>query len=236
MQQFIIGFAIYPRVMEASLSHDIAVDVSVNRFDDFMLDRKDQFLLLREMNHRFANSFMVLAGMVRREFGRSVVPGLLQSLDRLETRILAFSELHRSLAIGAESGWISAQCYIGRLCEALAEALLKPLGIRCEVSADAACFPGEYCELIGLVITELVTNSAKHAFPGREDGLVRIEFIKTAKGWTCIVSDNGIGTSVTSTGVGSRILGTLLDRMGAEIAAKSGPGGTSSMVRWSASA
>jgi two-component sensor histidine kinase len=214
------------------LSNDLTVDFSVKQFGDFMLDEEDQFLLLREMNHRLANSFMALAGMVRREFGWSVLPGLRQSLDGLETRIAAFAQLHRFLTVGAESGWISAQCYIERLCEALGEALLKPIGVRCEVSADAAFFPGEYCELIGLVIAELVTNSAKHAFRGRDDGLVRIEFLNTAETWACIVSDNGIGASVTSIGVGSKILGTLLGRLGAEIATKSGLGGTSSMIRW----
>jgi two-component sensor histidine kinase len=216
------------------LSHDIAIgehESSVKRFGDFTLGEENQFLLLREMNHRFANSFMALAGMVRREFGWSPPPGLQQSLDRLETRIVSFAELHRFLAVGAEPGWISAQSYIERLCEALAEALLKPLGVHCEVSADPAFFPGEYCEIIGLAVAELVINSAKHGFRGRDDGLVGIEFLNTAKTWACIVSDNGTGASVTSIGVGSKILGTLLGQLGAEIVTKSWPGGTSSMIR-----
>lgn len=213
------------------MSHDVAVGSSLSRFGDFALDGNDQFLLLREMNHRFANSFMVLAGMARRECGRSGLTRLGQPLDRLETRMIAFSELHRFLAVGAESGCISAQCYIEHLCEALAEALLEPLGIRCEVSADSVLLPSEYCELIGLVITELVTNSVKHAFRGRDDGLVRIDFVNASGAWACIVSDNGIGASAASSGVGSIIVTTLLDRLGAEIAIKSGPRGTSSIIR-----
>jgi two-component sensor histidine kinase len=89
----------------------------------------------------------------------------------------------------------------------LSQALLKPLRVRCEVSADAAFLPAAYCELLGLVIAELVTNAAKHAFRRRDDGVVRIEFANTTDTWACIVSDNGVGALATSSGVGSKFLG-----------------------------
>ena len=213
------------------MSHNVATgerDVSFVRFDCLTSDR---FLLLREMHHRFANSFAILTGMLRREFGVSMLSKLGKSVDRFEARAAAFGALHRFLTIGAETGWISAQSYIERLCAALAEATLDPLGVRCEVSADAALLPAECCELLGLVIAELVTNSAKHGFRGRDGGLVRIEFLGTAESWTCVVSDNGAGNSLPSIGVGSRILAGLVRALGAELVSKSGPKGTSSAVR-----
>jgi two-component sensor histidine kinase len=190
----------------------------------------DSLFLLREMNHRLANSLAILNGILRRELGPSAPPRLLASLDRCEARILALSDLHRYLTVGAQSGWISVQLYLEQLCEVLTEAVLQPLRMRCEVSADAAFMPGEYCELFGLVITELVPNAAKHAFCGRDDGLVRVEFISTTDTWTCIVSDNGLGASATRTGVGSKVLGALLHALGAELVRKSGRTGTASVV------
>jgi two-component sensor histidine kinase len=80
---------------------------------------------------------------------------------------------------------LQAENLIGHLCGALSEALLKPLGIRCEVSVDAGEFPGERCERLGLVIAELVTNSAKHAFHGRNDRLVRVELVNRVDSWVC---------------------------------------------------
>ena len=151
-------------------------------------------------------------------------------MDRFEARVAAFGTLHRFLAIGGQGGWCSAGTYVEQLCEALAEAILKPLGLRCEVSADEAYFPSELCELLGLIIAELVTNAAKHAFRGRCNGIVRIEFISTTDTWTCIVSDNGIGNSAPSVGVGSQILARLVRALGAELVSKSGPKGTSSAL------
>jgi two-component sensor histidine kinase len=190
----------------------------------------EKFFLLREMNHRLANSFTVLTALMRREF-QLASPTLRESLERCEARIVAFGDLHRLLTVGAETGWIPVQPYLEGLCEALSDALLKPLEVRCEVAADAVFFPGRYCELLGLVVAELVTNSAKHAFRGRDDGLVRIEFMSAPDTWTCIVSDNGVGASLNSNGVGSKIIATLLRALGAELVIKSGPEGTSSIVR-----
>jgi two-component sensor histidine kinase len=183
------------------------------------------------MNHRLTNSLAILTGILRRELGPSEPPHLHALLDRCEARILALSDLHRYLTVGAQSGWVSVQLYLERLCEVLTEAVLQPLGVRCEVSADAAFMPGECCELFGLVITELVTNAAKNAFCGRDDGLVRVQFFSTTDTWTCIVvSDNGVGTSVTWTGVGSKVLAALLHALRAELVRKSGRTGTVSVV------
>ena len=216
------------------MSHNMAIserDVSFTPFDSLTPSETDQFLLLREMHHRFANSFAILMGMLRREFGASMQLRLGESFDRIETRVAAFGALHRFLTIGAEKRRISAHSYIEQLCAALAEAILNPLGVRCEVSADVAFLPAERCELLGLIIAELVTNSAKHGFQGRVGGFVRIEFLNTTESWTCIVSDNGTGSSVPSMGVGSRILARLVRALDAELVSKSGPKGTSSAVR-----
>ena len=161
--------------------------------DCLMLRETDEFLLLREMHHRVANTFTILTSVLWREFARSASPELQDSLARCEARVIAFSNLHRSLVVGAANDSVSVQCYIERLCQALSEALLKPLGIRCEVFADTGKLPSNRCQRLGLVITELVTNAAKHAFHGRDDGLVRVELINKIDSWVCIVSDNGVG-------------------------------------------
>jgi two-component sensor histidine kinase len=200
------------------------------RTDRLVLRESDEFLLLREMHHRLANTLTVLTSMLRREFALSASPGLRDSLARCEARIVAFGNLHRSLLVGAANDWISVQYYIGHLCGALSEALLKPLGIRCEVSVDAGEFPGERCERLGLVIAELVTNSAKHAFHGRNDRLVRVELINRVDSWVCVVSDNGVGTGIASLGAGSKILKQLVGALGGNLVRKSGRNGTSVIV------
>lgn len=195
-----------------------------------MLRQTEEFLLLREMHHRVANTLMALTGVLQREFALSASSELLDSLARYEARIVALGNLHRSLVVGAASDWISVQYYIEHLGKALSEAILKPLGVRCEVIADGGEFQGERCERLGLVIAELVMNAAKHAFHDRDGGFVRVEFINGVGSWVCIVSDNGDGTEMASPGVGSKILKQLVRALGGSLARKSGRDGTSVIV------
>jgi len=195
-----------------------------------VLPETDEFLLVREMHHRFANTLTMLMSVLRHECALSASPELRDLLARCEARIVAFGNLHRSLVVGAANDRISVQHYIEHLCEALSEALLRPLGVRCEVFTDAGEFPGERCERLGLIIAELVTNAAKHAFHGRNDGLVRVELVNTIDSWVCVVTDNGVGTTMASLGVGSKILKQLVRALGGNIVRKSGRDGTSVVV------
>jgi two-component sensor histidine kinase len=206
------------------------IELSAPRTDSLMSCETSEFLLLREMHHRLANTFTVLTSLLRREFTLSASPELLDSLARYEARLVAFGNLHRSLVVGAASDWISVQPYVEHLCKALSEAILKPLGVRCEVVADAGEFPSERCERLGLVITELVTNAAKHAFHGRNDGFVRVELINNKDALVCIVADNGVGTGMASLGAGSKILKQLVRALGGNLVRVSGRNGTSVIV------
>jgi two-component sensor histidine kinase len=206
------------------------LDLPAPRLDSLMQHQTDEFLLLREMHHRVANTLTVLTSVLRCEFALSASPHLQKSLARCEARIVAFGNLHRSLVVGAASDWISVKYYVEHLCKALSEAILKPLGVRCEVVADAGEFPSERCERLGLVITELVTNAAKHAFYGRNDGFVRVELINNKDSLVCIVADNGVGTGMASPGVGSSILKQLVRALGGNLVRVSGRNGTSVIV------
>ena len=186
----------------------------------------DKYFFLREMHHRIANSFTVLNASFRRELGSASSLSVQEILNRCDARMVAFDELHRVLIVGAAVGWISVRVYIEKLCDALTEALLKPLGVRCEVTADAAFFPSEYCEVLGLVIAELVTNAAKHAFPNRNGGLIRIEIAYREGCWCCSVTDNGIGATGPLQGTGGRILQGLARSIRARVHGEAGRGGT----------
>jgi two-component sensor histidine kinase len=205
-------------------------DMPAPQTDRLIPCRSDEFLLLREMHHRLANTLTMLTGVLWHEFAHSESPELRTSLARCEARIVAFGNLHRALVVGAAHDWISIQNYMENLCEALSEALLKPLGARCEVFADAVEFPSERCERLGLVIAELVTNAAKHAFHGRSGGLVRVELFNRNDSWVCVVSDNGVGTATASLGVGSKILKQLVHALGGTFVRRSGRSGTSVIV------
>jgi len=47
---------------------------------------------------------------------------------------------------------------------------------------------------LGLIVTELVINALKHAFPGRSlRGHINVDYLAGTNGWTLTVDDDGVG-------------------------------------------
>jgi two-component sensor histidine kinase len=187
----------------------------------------DWELVLRETNHRMKNTLTLLGVSVRREFTRGGANGLSHAVDRIERRVAAFARLYQILSGDAEHKVLAVADFFASLCGALSEAILEPAGIRCEAMIDSGTLPAAQCHRLGLMITELVTNAARHAFPGGRAGHIRIEALKRNDHWYCTIADNGVGACGSLQGTGGRILERLAQSIGAEIHGNSGRLGTS---------
>ena len=183
-------------------------------------------IVMREFQHRVANTLAVLSSSLRLELAAFNAPGLKEALSRHDKRVMAVADLHRFFGRYSEGFDFSAEHYFQSLCALLSKSILSPLGLHCAVSVDKAPMRAEKCELLGLAITELVLNAAKHAFPGKTSGCVRIELVKLDGHWYCTVSDNGIGIWKMSSGSGSIIIDGLVDALGGQLTVCTGPDGT----------
>lgn len=187
---------------------------------------RDWELVLRESHHRMKNTLTLLGASVRRDFTRAGTKDMSVALDRLERRIVAFGRLYQLLSDNDDLATISVEPFFGRLCGALSDAVLEPAGIRCEASIEGGTLPAWQCHRLALMLTELVTNAAKHAFPNKKSALIRIELANRDGSWLCMVIDNGVGATGPLQGAGSRILEGLARSISARMQGEAGQGGT----------
>lgn len=187
---------------------------------------RDWELVLRESHHRMKNTLTLLGASVRRDFTRAGTRDMSIAVDRLERRIVAFGRLYQLLSDNDGLATISVEAFFGALCSALAEAVLEPAGVRCEASIESGTLPAWQCHRLALMLTELVTNAAKHAFPNKTGALIRVDAANHGGDWLCTVTDNGVGETGALQGAGSRILEGLARGIGARIQGEAGPGGT----------
>jgi chemotaxis protein methyltransferase CheR len=84
---------------------------------------------------------------------------------------------------------------------------------------------------LGLVVTELVINALKHAFPNqRPDCKVVVSYQTDNDDWTLVVSDNGVGkqeipADLAKGGLGTSLVKALAQQLDAKVEVFSGPGG-----------
>jgi chemotaxis protein methyltransferase CheR len=195
-------------------------------------------VLSREIHHRFANSLQIIANIlsIQSRSVRSEETRLhLQDVSR---RLLSLSTLERHLQISGPGDRIEMSSYLARLCDKLAVSLsggreriqfIGPAKSGPWLSSDAAN--------LGLIITELVINALKHAFPDGRAGRVLVDYDYNANGadWTLSVSDDGIGwnrdrAQDIPAGLGANIVEALARQLKARVDVSSGPHGTTVSV------
>jgi two-component sensor histidine kinase len=194
----------------------------------------DADLLIREANHRIANSLAGLASLVRlqaADVGRrgGLVPtaevrGLLSDVV---VRIEAIGRLHRLLSQGGAHGLVDLSLHMAEVAAVVATSF-SDLTIR------NRCLPG--CEVdagkagsIALIVSELITNSAKHAHPTGVPAIITIACGRRADGQLLIeVCDDGVGLPedfnyLTDGGLGMQVVRALAAQIGATLTMETGP-------------
>jgi two-component sensor histidine kinase len=186
-------------------------------------------LFLREAHHRMKNTLTLLGACLHTEFKSSALVDLPKAIDQFERRILAFGKLYDLLSNGSDRRYTSIGDYVGSLSRALAVAILEPKGIRCEAMIGDGFLESRRCERLGLIIAELVTNAAKHAFPRPQPRLIRIGAFYRDGFWHCFVKDNGVW-ACGARGGGGRIIEDLAQSIGGHAVTESGSDGTTVTV------
>jgi two-component sensor histidine kinase len=205
-----------------------------SKSDDEPLPHRPVEELLRiETHHRLMNTFSILCATLERELN-TCDPRSRVALDRSVRIIRAHSALHRCLALGTPQSQVALGEYITKLSRCLSEAVLEPRGVTCEAIADEAFMPAVQAECLGLVLCELVINAAKHGFPYKRSGIVRIEVARQDHGWCCTVTDDGGGfpDSIPAAGLGTQILEALVRRLNGRLIVQSTAEGTTVTLRF----
>jgi two-component sensor histidine kinase len=206
-------------------------DVTQARANDRQKDAliREKADLMRELQHRIANSLQIIASVLMQS-ARSV--GTAESSGHLRDahhRVIAIAELQRHLA-EAGDGAVAIGPYLTQLCRTLGASMIGDHDqTSLVVQADSSLLPGNASVSMGLIVTELVINALKHAFPDDRKGLITVEYHGTAAAWRLTVTDDGIGMAGArdaSAGLGTNIVTALARHLDAEVEVSDAKPGT----------
>jgi chemotaxis protein methyltransferase CheR len=189
-------------------------------------------MLLSEMGHRVANSLQIVASILllkARSVQSEETRGHLEDAHR---RVMSVASLQQHLKASGKGEEVEVSSYLSKLCETLAESMIPEKSpVTLKVVADAGTAPSEQAVSIGLIVTELVMNAVKHAFPAKvKAGRVVVGYEVKGKDWKLSVSDNGGGMpeklSKEQTGLGTTLVKALAQRLEAQVETVSSRNGT----------
>jgi two-component system, sensor histidine kinase PdtaS len=130
--------------------------------------------------------------------------------------------------------------YFAELCQSIGASMIRdPQKLRLRVEADETVVTADMSVSLGLIVTELVINALKHAFPEDRGGDIVVSYRSVAD-WTLSVVDNGVGMpspAVRKPGLGASIVEALAKQLGASVRiADASPGASISIVHANAAA
>lgn len=165
-------------------------------------------LLIKDTHHRVKNNLQAIMSMVRMH----PLPRELKA--DLQHRIAAMSAVHEHLYRLDDYAEIRASTLIPAIVDLLRDGVDTNAEIAC--AADPIVLDRDQATPLALLVSEVVTNALKYAFPDGRDGTISVTLTDRGDGSASfVVADDGVGfdRSAASTGLGSRIITAMVQQL-----------------------
>jgi two-component sensor histidine kinase len=180
--------------------------------------RDRQSLLLREADHRIKNSLSIVASMLMLQRGRISDVEAVAALDDSVARIMAVADIHRALQTSERPGTVPIASTLRELCNQVGR-MRSELDLRC-MADDEILMEASHAIPLSLVVSELLLNAVKYAYPPGDPGVITVGGRLTDGVLLITVTDHGAGmpTAISSTDhLGQRMVRSFCQQLGAII-------------------
>jgi two-component sensor histidine kinase len=157
-------------------------------------DEKDS--LIQEIHHRVKNNLQFISSLINMQVKNTDNPAENQALNETSRRINAMALVHEMLYNSVEEKGISVKYYIEELIDSL-NAMInsEKQNIEIEMELEEVELNVSDTISVGIITSELISNSMKYAFDGVENPSINIHLTKDGQGgFNYRIVDNGVGT------------------------------------------
>lgn len=155
----------------------------------------EKVILLKEVHHRVKNNLQIILSLLDLQAEPLEDPATLRVFQDTRDRIRSMALLHENLYQAEDLGRIDISEYVGKLVDYF-WGLYGGLGvtINAELEVENTTLGIDTALPVGLILTELFSNSLKHAFPGGGGGTIDVRLQKDHRSTlTLYFKDNGVG-------------------------------------------
>jgi two-component sensor histidine kinase len=189
----------------------------------------EEAVLLRELNHRINNEYAFVIAIVTRVAAVSGNTEVKAALARISGLLYKAVDVHRTLERPQHDVNVDGAAYLRKLCTSISRSRLDHMKITMVLAASPLQLPSDHCWLLGMIVYELITNSARHAFTNGS-GEIRVELFRTGPFVECRVLDNGSVPAAVQPGRGLSVVNELARTLAGRLEHQFGTGGTRSIL------
>jgi two-component sensor histidine kinase len=190
-------------------------------------------VLLREVHHRIKNNLQIISSLLNLQAGYIQDPRVREMFMDIQNRIMSMALIHETLYQSSDLGMVNFDVYVHTLADEIFRSYsVSEDRIALQIRADEVMLDTSHAIPCGLILTELLSNCLKHAFPSDRGGEIHIELRShDSQRLTMIVRDTGVGFPPevdfrqTET-LGLQLVYTLTEQLGGTLELESNGGTT----------
>lgn len=179
-------------------------------------------MLMQELQHRVANSLQIIASVLMQSARRVSNDETRSHLQMAQNRVLSIAAIQKQLSRSG-SGEVKLRPYLEQLCDSIGISMIADSEIlTIEVDIGEGTVSSADSVSMGLIVTELVINSLKHAYPVDRGGTIKVRYAKDEGSWKLEIEDDGVGMPLEDkpaavAGLGTSIVEALARQLQARI-------------------
>jgi len=167
IQLFVSVMALTALVLATLIREKIAL------YNEGQAQLKEKEILLGEIHHRVKNNLQVISSLLSLQM-RDAEPATRTVLVENITRVQTMSLIHDKLYEQTSLAQIDLAKYLNELVQMILSCYPSSGNVLLNVDCEPIHIDVEKAIPCGLIVNEIVTNSLKHAFAGKESGEIQV--------------------------------------------------------------
>lgn len=175
-------------------------------------------LILKEVHHRIKNNMNTIKALLILQGYKQDTLLCTDILNDAANRVQSMMTLYDKLYRSDNYRELNIREFLPALVAEITGLFRDSVTLATEIDVQDFILGVEVLTPVGIIINELITNSMKYAFTGRENGCIYLSALKIGNTVTIIYRDNGIGlpeevTFKNTTGFGLQLIAMLVDQI-----------------------
>lgn len=207
---------------------------TINRKDDALVEanielerqnkeikaqHQHQQILLKEIHHRVKNNLQIISSLIALQKRTVDDDEIITVLNESRRRVEAIALIHQKLYQGDNINQVDFKSYVRELLNIQQDVNSH---IKCNLDSDEVILDLDIAVPLGLIISEMITNSIKHAFKGVDSPELNVLLSNVGDKFELVIKDNGIGLPEdfdinNPASLGSEIILALTEQIDAQI-------------------
>jgi PAS domain S-box-containing protein len=164
------------------------------KFEDQLTNSlKEKEILIQEIHHRVKNNLQIISSLLNLQTRFTDDKDTYNQLMESQSRIMAMAMIHETLYQSHNIASLDFGEYIDKLCKQLFQTYYAETRVQLDITIKNTNLSINTAIPLGLILTELVINSLKYAFPEYGNGTITISINEAGSEYQLVIADDGIG-------------------------------------------